>query len=96
MFTSSDAFSLFSVDDIDKARRFSGETLGLDMREGIMGNLDVRLGIGARVFIDIKPDHVPAPFTVLNFVTDDVEKRVGMACFKDPDTNVLAVVAESM
>ena len=133
MFTSSEAFSSFSVDDIDKARLFYGETLGLEVDEGMTGNLEVRLGTGARVFIYAKPDHVPATFTVLNFVTDDVEKIVdelnargvttkiygdedlpgmprsdekgiirddenqaGIAWFKDPADNVLAVVAESM
>ncbi|TFC84211.1 VOC family protein [Cryobacterium cheniae] len=76
MFTSSEAFSSFSVDDIDKAKRFYGETLGLSVTEGMMGNLEVRLGNGAQVFIYFKPDHVPATFTVLNFMTDDVEKTV--------------------
>ena len=76
MFTSSEAFSSFSVDDIDKAKRFYGETLGLSVTEGMMGNLEVRLGNGAQVFIYFKPDHVPASFTVLNFMTDDVEKTV--------------------
>ena len=76
MFSTSDAFSSFSVDDIEQARRFYGETLGLEVREGMMGNLDVRLGTGARVFIYAKPDHVPASFTVLNFVSDDIEKSV--------------------
>ena len=76
MFTSSEAFSSFSVDDIDKAKRFYGETLGLSVTEGRMGNLEVRLGNGAQVFIYFKPDHVPATFTVLNFMTDDVEKTV--------------------
>ncbi|TFD34221.1 VOC family protein [Cryobacterium cryoconiti] len=76
MFTSSDAFSSFSVDDIDTAKRFYGDTLGLDVRDGMMGNLEVRLGNSAQVFIYAKPDHVPATFTVLNFVTDDVEKTV--------------------
>ncbi|HSP53448.1 MAG TPA: VOC family protein, partial [Cryobacterium sp.] len=76
MFTSSEAFSSFSVDDIDKAKRFYGETLGLSVTEALMGNLEVRLGNGTRLFIYAKPDHVPATFTVLNFVTDDVEKTV--------------------
>lgn len=76
MFSNSDAFTSFSVDDIEKARRFYGETLGLEVRDGRMGNLDVRLGNGARVFIYAKPDHVPASFTVLNFVSDDVEQTV--------------------
>ena len=133
MFSKSEAFSSFSVDDIDQARRFYGETLGLEVRDGMMGNLDVRLGNGARVFIYAKPDHVPASFTVLNFVSDDLEKTVdalngrgvttkiygdselpdmppnddkgimrdeegkaGIAWFRDPAANVLAVVSETM
>ena len=76
MFTSSEAFSSFSVDDIDKARLFYEETLGLDVQEGMMGNLEIRLGNGAQLFIYAKPDHVPATFTVLNFVAGDVEKAV--------------------
>jgi predicted enzyme related to lactoylglutathione lyase len=133
MFTSSEAFSSFSVDDIDRAKRFYGETLGLSVTEDTMGNLELRLGAGARVFLYAKPDHVPASFTVLNFVSDDVEKtvdelnargvttkiyddedltgmppsdekgiirddanRAGIAWFRDPAANVLAVVAESM
>ena len=76
MFTSSAAFSSFTVDDIEKAKRFYGETLGLSVTVGMMGNLEIRLGSGFRVFIYAKPDHVPATFTVLNFVTDDVENAV--------------------
>ena len=76
MFTSSEAFSSISVDDIDAAKRFYGETLGLSVSEAMMGNLDVRLGNGVQLFIYAKPDHVPATFTVLNFVSDDVEKTV--------------------
>lgn len=76
MLARSAAFSSFSVDDIDAARRFYGDTLGLDVREGMMGNLDIRLGHGARAFAYEKPDHAPATFTILNFVTEDLEKTV--------------------
>lgn len=76
MFGTSTAFSSFSVDDIDAARRFYGDTLGLDVREGMMGNLDIRLGNGARAFAYAKPDHTPATFTILNFVSEDLERTV--------------------
>jgi catechol 2,3-dioxygenase-like lactoylglutathione lyase family enzyme len=33
MFKKTKAFSSFSVDDLDKAKRFYGETLGLDVVE---------------------------------------------------------------
>ena len=76
MFTTTEAFSSFSVDDIDAARRFYGDTLGLGVEEGMMGNLTLRLGGGAQTFVYAKPDHTPAEFTVLNFLSDDVEKTV--------------------
>jgi catechol 2,3-dioxygenase-like lactoylglutathione lyase family enzyme len=76
MFGTTEAFSSFSVDDIDAARRFYGDTLGLGVEDGMMGNLTVRLGGGGQTFIYLKPDHAPAGFTVLNFPSDDVEKTV--------------------
>jgi len=50
MFTTSAVFSSFSVEDIDAARCFYGDTLGLEAREGMMGNLEIRLANGARAF----------------------------------------------
>lgn len=51
MFTPKDAFSSFSVDDLEKARLFYGQTLGLDVSDGGMGTLQVKLPSGARVMI---------------------------------------------
>ncbi len=76
MLEHSRAFSGFSVDDLAKARAFYAETLGLDVEDGPMGNLDLQLAGGTRVFVYPKPDHVPATFTILNFVVDDVERTV--------------------
>lgn len=76
MFTSTNAFSSFSVDDLDAARKFYGETLGLTVTDSDMGTLDVTLGNGARVFVYPKPNHEPATFTVLNFDVDDIDKAV--------------------
>ena len=78
MLTDSPAFSGFSVDDLDKARRFYEETLGLpvaDMPE-MGGLLRLRLRGGAEVLVYAKPNHVPATFTVLNFPVPDVEAAV--------------------
>jgi predicted enzyme related to lactoylglutathione lyase len=75
VFTSSKAFSGFSVDDLDGARRFYGETLGLDVTaEEHM--LRLHLGSGADVLVHQKDNHVPATFTVLNFPVDDIEQAV--------------------
>ena len=76
MFTQAEVISSFSVDNIDKAKQFYGETLGLAVEVGPMGALDIRFSNGGRAVIYEKPDHEPATFTVLNFVTDDVEKTV--------------------
>lgn len=76
MFTTTNAFSSFSVDDIEAARKFYGETLGLAVADDEMGDINVTLGNGARLFIYPKPNHEPASFTVLNFDVDDIDKAV--------------------
>ncbi|MEO6943544.1 MAG: VOC family protein [Lacisediminihabitans sp.] len=76
MFTPSGAFSGFSVDDIPKAKKFYGETLGLKVSENDMGILELHLGSGARVIVYGKRNHEPASFTILNFDVDDVESAV--------------------
>lgn len=76
MFSSTHAFSGFGVKDIDAARTFYGETLGLTVTVNEMGILDIELGSGAHVIAYPKPDHEPAGFTILNFAVDDVEAAV--------------------
>jgi predicted enzyme related to lactoylglutathione lyase len=75
MLKQSHAFSGFSVDDIQKAKKFYGETLGLKTSE-MNGLLKLQLGGGTTVLIYPKPNHVPATFTVLNFPVGNVEKAV--------------------
>lgn len=79
MLGQSHAYSGFSVDDLDVARRFYGETLGLEVEEtgqGEMRMLTVKLGGGAHVFVYPKDTHTPATFTILNFPVDDIEAAV--------------------
>ncbi|MFF5970491.1 VOC family protein [Streptomyces sp. NPDC012769] len=80
MFGSTPAFSSFSVDDIDTARGFYGDTLGLQVGEegtGDMRMLFLTLAGGAKVFVYPKGDqHAPANFTVLNFQVDDIDTAV--------------------
>nr|WP_314845158.1 VOC family protein [uncultured Microbacterium sp.] len=75
-FQTSGAFSGFSVDDIDAARSFYGDVLGMDVRTNEMGFLDIRLPHGDSILVYAKPDHTPASFTILNFSVDDVEAAV--------------------
>ena len=77
MLTHSPAFSGFSVNDLDAARRFYEETLGLRTSDMEMDGLcRLELGGGGYVLVYAKADHTPATFTVLNFPVPDVEKAV--------------------
>ena len=79
MFKATETFSSFSVDDIAAARRFYGETLGLDVElidMEAMPLLTLKLAGGGRTMIYLKDDHAPAGFTLLNFQVDDVEAAV--------------------
>ena len=76
MFGDVAAFSGFSVNDIDAARTFYGETLGLRVEENDMGFLNLHLASGAVILVYVKPDHVPAEYTILNFDVDDVKAAV--------------------
>jgi predicted enzyme related to lactoylglutathione lyase len=76
MFTSDRAFSSFAVKDLDEAKAFYGDTLGIPVQEMDMGIIELTLGSGARIMVYPKPDHEPAVFTILNFAVDDVEAAV--------------------
>ena len=75
MLGDSRAFSSFSVDDLEKAKQFYGETLGLDVVERPEG-LELRLAGGTTVFVYPSPSYTPPKHTVLNFPVDDVESVV--------------------
>ena len=70
------AFSGFSVDDVDAARKFYGDVLGLSVRHGDdMLWLDVPGTTGVLVYPKGEA-HEPASFTVLNFPVPDVPAAV--------------------
>jgi catechol 2,3-dioxygenase-like lactoylglutathione lyase family enzyme len=75
MLRNSKAFSGFSVDDLDAAKRFYGETLGVQVSENDAG-LTLDLAGGRPTLIYPKDDHEPASFTILNFPVDDIEGTV--------------------
>ncbi|MEU0385185.1 VOC family protein [Streptomyces chartreusis] len=75
MLGSSKAFSGFSVNDIDAARTFYGDTLGLRVSED-NGMLFLHLAGDRDILVYRKPDHTPATYTVLNFPVDDIEAAV--------------------
>ncbi len=78
MLTDSAAFSGFAVRDVEEARRFYADTLGLrvDVDQEMGGMLTLHLGGGTDVLVYPKSDHAPATYTVLNFPVDDVDRVV--------------------
>lgn len=75
MLRESRAFSGFSVDDIQKAKEFYSQTLGLKLSESD-GLLHLHLAGGATVLVYPKPNHSPASFTILNFPVGNVDEAV--------------------
>jgi catechol 2,3-dioxygenase-like lactoylglutathione lyase family enzyme len=78
------AFSGFAVDDVPRAKKFYGTTLGLEVVDAPLGvegadvptGLEIQIGPGTQVLVYPKPDHIPATFTILNFVVGDIERAV--------------------
>ncbi len=69
-------FSGFSVDDIDTARQFYADVIGLTVND-LSGMLRIDLGNDHFVLVYPKGDaHSPASFTVLNLPVDDVTTAV--------------------
>jgi catechol 2,3-dioxygenase-like lactoylglutathione lyase family enzyme len=75
MLTNSKAFSGFAVADIEAARAFYGDTLGLEVTEE-HGILTLHLAGDRPTIVYPKADHQPATYTILNFQVDDVEAAV--------------------
>jgi catechol 2,3-dioxygenase-like lactoylglutathione lyase family enzyme len=76
MFNETKAFSGFAVDDLDAARAFYADTLGIRVTED-NGLLTLQLAGGTRpTVIYPKPDFTPATYTILNFPVDDIDAAV--------------------
>ena len=78
MFANTKAYSGFAVDDIQKAREFYGETLGLNtsVLDEEHGLISLHLAGDRDTLVYQKPDFVPATYTILNFPVDDIDKAV--------------------
>jgi len=76
MFKDSKAFSGFSVNDVQKAKEFYSQTLGLDVSES-NGLLQLHIAGGTTILMYPKEEnHTPATFTILNFPVANVEQAV--------------------
>jgi catechol 2,3-dioxygenase-like lactoylglutathione lyase family enzyme len=75
MFKDTKAFSSFSVPDLEEAKQFYGQTLGLEVEEQPEG-LTLRLAGGTPVFVYPSDTYTAPKHTVLNFIVDDIDKAV--------------------
>jgi catechol 2,3-dioxygenase-like lactoylglutathione lyase family enzyme len=75
MLKTSEAFSGYSVNDLEKAKDFYGNTLGLETSMEPAG-LALRIAGRRPVFIYPKDNHQPATYTVLNFPVSDIDQAV--------------------
>ncbi|MGH3058838.1 MAG: VOC family protein [Gaiellaceae bacterium] len=75
MFKDTKAFSSLSVDDLEKAKEFYGQTLGLDVEETPEG-LVLHIAGGTGVFIYPSDNYTAPKHTVLNFPVDDIDAAV--------------------
>ncbi len=76
MFKDSKAFSGFSVLDVNAAKNFYQNILGLEIGQEMMGMFEIKLATGGSVMVYPKDDHTPATYTVLNFPVQDIDKAV--------------------
>src|SRR5260221_182606 len=75
MFKDTKAFSGFSVNDVQQAKEFYGQTLGLDVSESY-GLLQLHIAGGTTILMYPKENHTPATFTILNFPVANIEQAV--------------------
>jgi catechol 2,3-dioxygenase-like lactoylglutathione lyase family enzyme len=75
MLANTKAYSGFAVDDLDKARTFYGETLGLETSEE-HGLMWLHLAGGRDILFYQQPDVTPASYTILNFQVDEIDGAV--------------------
>jgi catechol 2,3-dioxygenase-like lactoylglutathione lyase family enzyme len=78
MLNKSEAYSGFAVNDLDKAREFYGEALGLkvEMLDEENGLMQLNHAGGKVTLCYLKPDLEPGNYTILNFPVDDIDAAV--------------------
>jgi catechol 2,3-dioxygenase-like lactoylglutathione lyase family enzyme len=78
MFANTKATNGFAIDDLEAAKQFYGETLGLGITvfSEEFGLGSIQLAGGRDTLFYVKPDFVPATYTILNFEVDDIDAAV--------------------
>ena len=75
MLGESKAFSGFAVDDLEKAKAFYEDVLGLKTSEE-HGLMTLHLAGDRPTLVYPKPGHEPASYTILNFPVEDIDAAV--------------------
>jgi catechol 2,3-dioxygenase-like lactoylglutathione lyase family enzyme len=75
MFANTKAFSGFAVEDVERAREFYGETLGIRTSEE-HGLMTLHIAGERPTIVYPKAGHTPAEYTILNFPVDDIDEAV--------------------
>jgi predicted enzyme related to lactoylglutathione lyase len=78
MFANTEATSGFAVDDLQKAKDFYEQVLGLSttIQSEEFGVMTLHLANNHDVLVYAKPDFTPATYTILNFQVDDIDAAV--------------------
>jgi catechol 2,3-dioxygenase-like lactoylglutathione lyase family enzyme len=78
MLKDSKAYSGFAVDDLEKAREFYGDTLGLKVStlDERFGLLTLHLAGDRDTLVYFSEDMTPASYTILNFPVEDIDAAV--------------------
>jgi catechol 2,3-dioxygenase-like lactoylglutathione lyase family enzyme len=78
MLANSKAFSGFAVDDLQKAQRFYGEALGLNVEllDEENGLLSLHHPDGRDTLVYLSPGMTPPSYTILNFPVEDIDQAV--------------------
>jgi catechol 2,3-dioxygenase-like lactoylglutathione lyase family enzyme len=75
MFADTKAYSGLAVNDLQSAREFYGETLGIETSEEY-GLVWLHLAGGRDTLVYEQSDVTPASYTILNFELDDIDEAV--------------------
>ena len=75
VFKLDESFSTFSVNDVDAAKEFYKDKLGIEVSNQKEGGVSLKLG-SQSIYLYPKEDHEPATFTVLNIAVTDIDAAV--------------------
>jgi catechol 2,3-dioxygenase-like lactoylglutathione lyase family enzyme len=76
MLANARAYNGFAVDDLERARDFYEDTLGLRTTPADEHLMTLHLPGERDTLVYVSPSFAPAPYTILNFEVDDIEGTV--------------------